>query len=121
VAEQVKFQARPSNRRNMTSRLLADADAVDNFLKSGGEMDTVWLLFGSILVFFMQTGFAMLEAGKRSCHVLSRSSVTGNLKTITPRLSSVFATGIVSQKNTINVLLKVIIRNAHPMKILKMF
>jgi hypothetical protein len=33
------------------------------FLSGGGEMDTVWLLFGSILVFFMQTGFAMLEAG----------------------------------------------------------
>jgi len=43
---------------------LVDVDVVDNFLKSGGEMDAVWLIFGAVLVFFMQTGFAMLEAGE---------------------------------------------------------
>ena len=43
---------------------LVDVDVVDNFLKSGGEMDAVWLIFGAVLVFFMQAGFAMLEAGE---------------------------------------------------------
>ena len=27
------------------------------------DVNTFWLLFGAILVFFMQTGFAMLEVG----------------------------------------------------------
>ncbi|CBJ33346.1 ammonium transporter (ISS) [Ectocarpus siliculosus] len=31
-----------------------------------GDMDIFWLLFGAILVFFMQTGFAMLEVGSVS-------------------------------------------------------
>jgi len=39
------------------------AEVVDQVLGGGGELDAVWLLFGTILVFFMQTGFAMLEAG----------------------------------------------------------
>ena len=30
------------------------------------DLDTMWLLFGAILVFFMQTGFAMLEVGSVS-------------------------------------------------------
>jgi len=30
------------------------------------DMDTMWLMFGAILVFFMQTGFAMLEVGSVS-------------------------------------------------------
>lgn len=30
---------------------------------SSGEADTMWLMFGAVLVFFMQTGFAMLEVG----------------------------------------------------------
>ncbi|CAM9265764.1 unnamed protein product [Ectocarpus fasciculatus] len=31
-----------------------------------GDMDIFWLMFGAILVFFMQTGFAMLEVGSVS-------------------------------------------------------
>ena len=27
------------------------------------DVDAFWLMFGAILVFFMQTGFAMLEVG----------------------------------------------------------
>merc|ERR1719453_320243 len=30
---------------------------------SDSEMDAFWLMFGAVLVFFMQTGFAMLEVG----------------------------------------------------------
>jgi len=30
------------------------------------DLDTLWLMFGAILVFFMQTGFAMLEVGSVS-------------------------------------------------------
>ncbi|CAM9777356.1 unnamed protein product [Ectocarpus fasciculatus] len=32
----------------------------------GADMDIFWLMFGAILVFFMQTGFAMLEVGSVS-------------------------------------------------------
>lgn len=32
----------------------------------GTDLDTMWLCIGAILVFFMQTGFAMLEAGSVS-------------------------------------------------------
>ncbi|CAM9892924.1 unnamed protein product, partial [Discosporangium mesarthrocarpum] len=30
------------------------------------DLDTLWLMIGAILVFFMQTGFAMLEVGSVS-------------------------------------------------------
>ena len=30
------------------------------------DLDTFWLMFGAILVFFMQCGFAMLEVGSVS-------------------------------------------------------
>lgn len=30
---------------------------------TNGELDAFWLMFGAVLVFFMQTGFAMLEVG----------------------------------------------------------
>lgn len=33
---------------------------------SNGELDALWLMLGAILVFFMQAGFAMLEAGSVS-------------------------------------------------------
>lgn len=36
-------------------------------------MDTWWLMFGAVLVFFMQTGFAMLEAG--SVHVKNTRNI----------------------------------------------
>jgi len=40
---------------------VADLAAFDAQLTQ--ELDTLWLLLGTILVFFMQTGFAMLEVG----------------------------------------------------------
>lgn len=36
------------------------------FDQLANDMDTMWLMFGAILVFFMQTGFAMLEVGSVS-------------------------------------------------------
>lgn len=35
-------------------------------LISTGDIDTFWLLFGGVLVFWMQAGFAMLEVGSVS-------------------------------------------------------
>ena len=44
------------------------------------DADTLWLMYGTILVFFMQCGFAMLEVGyvqekntKKMCQWSSRS------------------------------------------------
>ena len=39
------------------------------------DVDSFWLLFGGVLVFFMQTGFAMLEAGS----VASDPAIIGNV------------------------------------------
>jgi Amt family ammonium transporter len=36
-------------------------------------MDTIWILLAAALVFFMQAGFAMVEAG------LTRAKNTGNI------------------------------------------
>jgi hypothetical protein len=35
----------------------------DDASAQAGNLDILWLLFGAYLVFFMQAGFAMLEAG----------------------------------------------------------
>ena len=37
------------------------------------SVDCFWLFFGGVLVFFMQTGFTMVEAG------FTRSKNTGNI------------------------------------------
>ena len=37
------------------------------------SVDTIWVLFGAVLVFFMQTGFTMVEAG------LTRAKNSGNI------------------------------------------
>lgn len=37
-----------------------------NFESLANDMDTLWLMLGAILVFFMQTGFSMLETGSVS-------------------------------------------------------
>ena len=44
-------------------------------LKMG--LDTVWVLLGAFLVFFMQAGFGMVEAGfiraKNTCNILTKN------------------------------------------------
>ncbi len=37
------------------------------------SVDTIWVLFGAVLVFFMQPGFTMVEAG------LTRAKNSGNI------------------------------------------
>jgi Amt family ammonium transporter len=54
----------------------AAAPAIDiHNLKVG--LDTVWLLLGAFLVFFMQAGFGMVEAGfiraKNTCNILTKN------------------------------------------------
>ena len=51
-------------------------DAIDiSELKQG--LDTVWVLIGAFLVFFMQAGFGMVEAGfiraKNACNILTKN------------------------------------------------
>ncbi|MHC4726486.1 MAG: ammonium transporter [Planctomycetota bacterium] len=62
---------------NMTvSKLFAAEGEIDiSQLKVG--LDTVWVLLGAFLVFFMQAGFGMVEAGfiraKNTCNILTKN------------------------------------------------
>jgi Amt family ammonium transporter len=52
------------------------SNAIDTFaLKQG--LDTVWVLVAAFLVFFMQAGFGMVEAGfiraKNTCNILTKN------------------------------------------------
>ncbi len=40
-----------------------EATAVTEELESANNLDTVWILVAGFLVFFMQAGFALVEAG----------------------------------------------------------
>eukprot|EP00613_Pedinella_sp_CCMP2098_P016316 CAMPEP_0171765174 /NCGR_PEP_ID=MMETSP0991-20121206/50461_1 /TAXON_ID=483369 /ORGANISM="non described non described, Strain CCMP2098" /LENGTH=131 /DNA_ID=CAMNT_0012369511 /DNA_START=126 /DNA_END=517 /DNA_ORIENTATION=+ len=51
-------QAHSRNLETVTLDSLAEWNA-----NLHGELDTMWLLIGMLLVFLMQTGFAMLEVG----------------------------------------------------------
>lgn len=58
------------------SNVLAVEDSLNiNQLKQG--LDTVWVLLGAFLVFFMQAGFGMVEAGfiraKNTCNILTKN------------------------------------------------
>jgi len=48
-----------------------------------GELDTLWLMIGAVLVFLMQTGFAMLEVGsvnaKNTRNILLKNVLDGSL------------------------------------------
>eukprot|EP00614_Pseudopedinella_elastica_P027744 CAMPEP_0172616228 /NCGR_PEP_ID=MMETSP1068-20121228/62787_1 /TAXON_ID=35684 /ORGANISM="Pseudopedinella elastica, Strain CCMP716" /LENGTH=512 /DNA_ID=CAMNT_0013421589 /DNA_START=35 /DNA_END=1573 /DNA_ORIENTATION=- len=56
--------AAPGRLDLMATRRLEDVASLAAFDTSlTAELNTMWLLIGAILVFFMQTGFAMLEAG----------------------------------------------------------
>ena len=58
-----------------TSSFAADEELSINDLKQG--LDTVWVLLGAFLVFFMQAGFGMVEAGfiraKNTCNILTKN------------------------------------------------
>ncbi len=59
-----------------TPNVLAAEDTIDvSQLKMG--MDTVWVLLGAFLVFFLQAGFGMVEAGfiraKNICNILTKN------------------------------------------------
>jgi len=45
----------------------------EQFASLSNDMDTMWLMIGAILVFFMQTGFAMLEVG--SVHIKNTKNI----------------------------------------------
>ena len=51
------------------------------------DLDTVWVLLAAYLVFFMQPGFAMLEAGltraKNACNILAKNFMDFSAATLT--------------------------------------
>ncbi|MDD5135084.1 MAG: hypothetical protein PHP01_06720, partial [Phycisphaerae bacterium] len=51
--------------------------AMDSITKLTQGLDTVWVLLGAFLVFFMQAGFGMVEAGfiraKNTCNILTKN------------------------------------------------
>lgn len=51
----------------------ADEPTTDSVLSEINSLDTVWVLLASMLIFFMQPGFAMVEAG------FTRSKNTANI------------------------------------------
>ena len=60
----------------MTGSAFAEEDAISVVdLKQG--LDTVWVLIAAFLVFFMQAGFGMVEAGfiraKNTCNILTKN------------------------------------------------
>lgn len=62
----------------MTSALLADTDVITDYLAESLELSSemifgIWFLIGAALVFFMQCGFAMVEAG------FTRAKNAGNI------------------------------------------
>jgi Amt family ammonium transporter len=58
------------------SHLTLASDALTGSVITRG-LDTVWVLFAAFLVFFMQPGFGMLEAGliraKNACNILTKN------------------------------------------------
>ena len=60
----------------LNSNVLAGEESLSlDELKQG--LDTVWVLLGAFLVFFMQAGFGMVEAGfiraKNTCNILTKN------------------------------------------------
>ncbi len=57
--------------------LIADESLSVSIERLGQGLDTVWVLLGAFLVFFMQAGFGMVEAGfiraKNTCNILTKN------------------------------------------------
>jgi hypothetical protein len=65
MAETVDFAATIASLQEQIDALNGEL-AGHRKLISTGDIDTFWLLFGGVLVFWMQAGFAMLEVGSVS-------------------------------------------------------
>ena len=59
------------------SPVLAQGDAAEAIGEVAQGLDTVWVLLGAFLVFFMQAGFGMVESGfiraKNTCNILTKN------------------------------------------------
>ena len=56
----------------------AEANAIEDIISSFTQgLNTIWVLLGAFLVFFMQAGFGMVEAGfiraKNTCNILTKN------------------------------------------------
>ena len=65
MAEPIDFAATIASLQEQIDALNGEL-AGHRKLISTGDIDTFWLLFGGVLVFWMQAGFAMLEGGSVS-------------------------------------------------------
>lgn len=57
----------PENISEMTVSSVQASDLSDSLAQVSTGLDTVWMLLAAMLVFFMQPGFAMVEAGFARC------------------------------------------------------
>lgn len=57
----------PENISEMTVSSVQTSDLSDSLAQVSTGLDTVWMLLAAMLVFFMQPGFAMVEAGFARC------------------------------------------------------
>lgn len=74
---------------DMSHRQLGWTDEADDGVAKanlGTDLDTMWLCIGAILVFFMQTGFAMLEVGtvnkKNTSNILLKNVLDASVGSI---------------------------------------
>lgn len=55
----------------------AEAPAIPGVTESGGDLDALWTCLAAFLVFFMQAGFALVEAGftraKNACNIIMKN------------------------------------------------
>jgi hypothetical protein len=68
-----------------SSTAIADVESVNiDQVKQG--LDIIWVLLAAFLVFFMQAGFGMLEAGfiraKNTCNILTKNFLDKTINTI---------------------------------------
>lgn len=57
----------PENISGITVSSVQASDLLDSLAQVSTGLDTVWMLLAAMLVFFMQPGFAMVEAGFARC------------------------------------------------------
>lgn len=57
----------PENASEMTASSVQASELTDSLAQVSTGLDTVWMLLAAMLVFFMQPGFAMVEAGFARC------------------------------------------------------
>ncbi|NIA21766.1 MAG: ammonium transporter [Anaerolineaceae bacterium] len=67
----------PARGQDVAGEAAAVDESGDNIMSKINALDTVWVLVAAFLVFFMQAGFAMVEAGftraKNACNIMMKN------------------------------------------------